>query len=68
MIRVVISLKENSSGCDSGDEKRGNLEGTNPQNLRPEWVLAGRRKWFQIRLTDLDGYYWFWLRSYFGRP
>jgi len=52
--KLERSLKENCSGCDSGDEKIESLERTNLQNLRPEWVLAGRKKWFQMQLTGLE--------------
>ena len=65
--KLERSLKENCSGCDSGDEKIESLERTNLQNLRPEWVLARRKKMVSDAADKSTGYYWFWLRSYFGR-
>jgi hypothetical protein len=31
-------------------------------------VSRERNMFWNKKLTSLEGHYWFWLRSYFGRP
>lgn len=66
--KLEWSLKKSCYRCDSGDKEKQNLGMDKSSEFETRWMLEMKRICLWIKLTSPEWYYWFWLRSCFGRP